>query len=130
MPRVNRRAPTAAAFAEAGQLAAVHFDDDLHADQIAVLFADQFEAEPMVGIWMLAAEAARDNHGTVDGADDEIGPAVVVQIADSQTAAAVFAVEEISAALRDVNELAIVFFAARNRHVVEQDGPLLEPGGG
>src|SRR5438105_2183818 len=119
MPRVNRRAPTAAALAEAGQLAALHFDDDFHADQVAVFLADQFEAQPMVGIRMFAAETARDNHGTVDGADDEIGPAVVVEIANREAAAAEFAIEEIAAALGDVNELAIRFFAAGNGHIVE-----------
>src|SRR5262249_36997927 len=91
----------AASLGEAGQLALIGFEDEGGADDVAVVFADELDAEP-AGRVALGGLVAQEDGLVVGVADDDVGPAIVVQIADGNAAGEGGSLEEGSAALGPV----------------------------
>src|SRR5439155_26482260 len=104
-------------------LSAVHVVDDFFGHHVAVIFADQLNAEPMVlaHVGLVAENGGR----LVQVGDDGVDPAVVVEIAKADTAADVFALEVTAASPGDVRELDDFSVVGPYRsQVTQQYGPL------
>src|SRR5262245_3928649 len=88
-----------------------------------MIAADQLNPEPM---WprnvRIGADIAQQHHGRIDVADHEIGPAVVVEVADRQPTAAMVAVEILAAVLSaHVRERAVSLIAEQQRSLPESN---------
>src|SRR6266540_1693200 len=97
MTRVARRQIAAAVFGETAEFSATGFKNETGADDVAPILADELDAEPMVRIVRLGFIAQQYDR-VVDAADDEVRPAVVVEIAHGQSSAEVVLLEKTAAA--------------------------------
>ncbi len=90
VPSITRREVAAAPVGETVLAPAVHLQSHLGPDHIAVLPAHQLDAQPVTLRHDLVAQK---RYGFVNIADDQIGAAVVIEVAQRDAPAVVFAVE-------------------------------------
>src|SRR5205823_50876 len=92
-------------------------DDDFGADQVAPVAAGETKAEPV--ILADVGDIAQDRHRLVDAADDDVEPAVVIEVADGEAATDVRLLEEIAAAPAGVLETASADVAQQDRRLLQ-----------
>src|SRR5205823_5245422 len=113
------RQVAATSLGEPRQAAAIDLDDHGRADHVAEILADETQAEPARRFGRFIAKQRDRGVGV---ADDEVGPAVVVEIADGHAATARGGVEERAGVRADIPESALALLI----DVVQQDRPLKE----
>ena len=111
---------TASALDEPGQPPVAHFHNHPGPGHVPVLPPDQLDAQPvMVGDVASARVVTEQDGRTVQMGDDQVGPAIVVEVADGQPPAAVWHLEVISPLLGDDRK-------PPGPEVPQQDRPLLD----
>src|SRR5438270_3926312 len=94
----------AATLGEARQPTAADFQGQLGADDIAIVAADQGDAQPMIARLYVVAQ---ESDGSIEVVDDDVGAAIVSEVAESGAAAVMILLDVGSALGADLAEAAV-----------------------
>src|SRR5207244_8792647 len=94
------------------QAAPDYLDNEFGSRHITMIFAMELKAQPMMGH---AGFIPQQNDRLVDMADDEVGQAIVIEVADGQAAADMIAAEIGSSLPGNVRETAVALVAKQDR---------------
>jgi len=118
---VSRGEVATPALGKAGQCTASHMQGYLGADEVAVPLVGQLHPEPVVPLPGFVAEQ-RDRF--VKMANDQVGPAIVIQVADGDAAALVLGLEIWPTLAGDVRKRAYALWPLSSL-IAKQHRPLL-----